>query len=217
MPLPDPLKEMLRYWRALPRKHGARIPRRLAFHPGAVHKILPRVSLLKRVGDDQLLVGQVGTGVEELWQQPVTGFNAYDLAAPSTRDNLSRFAHAILDQPSGAHIKEHAFDTRGRHVTLNSLYLPMADRNGITNYILGCTLTEGAEGTDLRSFIKDRLTMSSDKIKSMEFIDVGCGRPEIEILSDRSPVSTPVHSPRGGWWTRLIPSKPRKSGTKYDA
>ncbi|GHF23539.1 hypothetical protein GCM10017044_17600 [Kordiimonas sediminis] len=211
MELSGPLSEMMEYWRALPRQTGSVIPNRLAFHPKHFTHIMPRLSLLKRVDDDQLMFGVVATSVEELWAHPVTGINAYDLAAPKMQQNLSRFCDAILDQPSGAFVKETVANEHGQLNQVNSLYLPMNDKDGIPNYILGCTL---AEKPGNKVPLSDRFVLDHNKIRGIKFLDIGCGTPAVDFVLDNTP-NTLTHTPRPNWWQRLIPtSSTRPSGPR---
>ena len=207
--LDGPLNELMNYWRALPRQSGVIIPMRREFHPGDIAGILPRISLMKRISQDTIVVGLVGTAVDALWDVPLTGMNIFDLASPRMKINIARFYGAILNQPCGAYIREKKKSPDGVTLRVSSLYLPMTDRLGAPNYIIGCSVFQ-SKYTGLANKagapLSDRLVLEQSHIKALKFIDLGFGLPDIqfETVPPRHPMIK--RPPPENWWNRFIPA-----------
>ena len=210
MPISGVLEQLLKYWQELPRESGAMIPARASLQPIELHELLPRISLMKRRDRYDLQVSMIGTGTPTLWQTPMAGMNAFDLTSPDMRENTARLYEAVLDQPSGVHMLESVFHRRGRDVQIASLYLPLADRDGKSVYIIGCSVyrKKGAYGR-----INDRLLPDHQKVSSIEFIDLGYGKPTIQF--DRPERREPHPGVGTRWWDKFMPTKPRPSGNTW--
>ncbi|WP_262691070.1 PAS domain-containing protein [Kordiimonas aestuarii] len=212
MPISGVLEQLLNYWHELPRNHGANIPARHALNLAELHELLPRISLLKRVDRFDVQVSMIGTSAPALWHNPVTGFNAFDLTSPDLYENTAKLYDAVLEQPSGAHMLEKVYRHKGRDADIASLYLPLADRDGAPIYIIGCSVYRKRPAYGR---INDRLIPDHQKVSSIEFIDLGYGKPTVSF---EKPARRPRPEPELRWWDRFMPSKPRPTkGTWMDA
>jgi hypothetical protein len=212
VPVSGVLERLLNYWHELPREGSARIPARQTLNLAELHEQLPRISLLKRVDRFDVQVSMIGTSAPALWQNPMAGFNAFDLTSPDLYENTARLYDAVLEQPSGAYLTEKVYRHKGRDADISSLYLPLNDRNGKPVYIIGCSVYR-KRPTYAR--INDRLMPDHQKISSIEFIDLGNGVPS--VMFER-PLPRPRPEPDARWWDRFIPAKPRPpKGSWMDA
>ncbi|NVJ99662.1 MAG: PAS domain-containing protein [Alphaproteobacteria bacterium] len=209
MPVSGVLGRLLEYWHDLPRENGATIPTRTVLHPVELHELLPRISLMKRLDRYDVRVSMIGTSADALWQAPMAGFNAFDLTSPAMRENTARLYEAILDQPSGVQMTETVRRRDGDSKEVESLYLPLAARDGTPTYIIGCTV-------DLQKpkygGINDRLMLDHQQVSSIEFIDLGRGKP---TLLFEKPKPRPRPEPDAKWWGRFMPNKPRPSDNSW--
>lgn len=205
MPLSGVLEQLFEYWKSLPREGGNILPARRDLLPTDLHEIMPRLSLLKRHQRYQVHVSMIGTAHNSSWRSPFIGMNTFDLTTPSMRENSAKLYESVLDSPAGALMTENIISKSGQQRCVHSLYLPLADKNGAANYIIGCSAYRRKpcyENTN------DRLIPAHDQVLDVEFIDVGAGLPVVEferILPAQRPELS-LH-----WWERLLPDwkKPR--------
>ncbi len=212
MPVSGVLGRLLEYWHTLPRDRGAALPRKCVLHPTDLHELLPRISLMKRIDRYDVQVSMIGTTQDALWQAPMAGINAFDLTTPNMRENTARLYEAILDQPSGVQMQETVRRRSGDSAEVESLYLPLADDDGMATYIIGCSvyLKQPRYGR-----INDRLMLDHQKVSTIEFLDLGRGKP---VVTFEKPAPRPRPEPEPRWWDRFMPSRPRTgSDTFMDA
>lgn len=209
MPVSGVLERLLDYWHSVPRENGSTVPSRSALHPTDLHELLPRISLMKRIDRYDVQVSMVGTSAESLWQAPMAGINAFDLTLPNMRENTARLYEAILDQPSGVEMLEQVVRKNGETADVESLYLPLADDNGNSTYIIGCSVyvKQPRYGR-----INDRLILDHQRVSNLEFIDLGNGKPTVIF---EKPKPRPRPEPQSRWWDRFMPSKPRPTNSDW--
>ncbi len=205
MPVSGVLEQLLNYWQDLPRENSASIPARRSLQLIELHELLPRISLMKRRDRFDVQVSMIGTSTPDLWQTPMPGFNAFDLTSPDLYENTARLYDAVLMQPSGAHLVESVYRHSGRDAEVASLYLPLADRDGAPVYIVGCSVYRKRPSYGR---INDRLMLDHQKVSSVEFIDLGYGKP---IVQFERPKRRPRPEAENRWWDRFMPTKPRPS------
>lgn len=199
MPLSGVLEQLFDYWRSLPREGGEPIPARQNLLPTDLHDVMPRISLLKRLHRYQVHVSMIGTANNASWRSPFIGMNAFDLTAPAMRENSAKLYATILDHPCAALMKENIASKSGKSRCIQSLYLPMTDRSGKANYIVGCSSYQRKpcyENTN------DRLMPAHNHVVDVEFIDIGSGLPSVHF-EQVEPIETPSLSFQ--WWERFLP------------
>lgn len=199
MPLSGVLEQLFNYWKSLPRERDALLPARETLLPTDLRDMMPRLSLLKRQQRYQVHVSMIRTASNESWRSPFIGMNAFDLTAPSMRENSAKLYDAILNQPSGALMTEDILGKNGKRRCVHSLYLPMEDENGKASYIVGCSVYRRKpcyENTN------DRLIPSHNHVIGVDFFDLGAGLPEVEFE-----MIEPTHEPALSfqWWERFLP------------
>ncbi len=199
------LAGLMRYWQGLPCQDNLPIPMRKSFHPADITDILPRISLMKRLSDRHIMVGLVGTEIDALWKRPITGMNLFDLAPPEMHQNLERFYTAIINHPVGAVVSERKIGTNRIPFDVSTLYLPMADREGVSNYIIGCSIYK----TRFKGIgLKDRLLIDQRNVRKVAFLDLGFGVPEIKFATVESPAPYQAQKTKvpSGWLAKLFMS-----------
>lgn len=201
MPLSGVLEQLFDYWKSLPRDGGVPIPARQNLLPTDLNDMMPRLSLLKRQKRYQVHVSMIGTANNASWRSPIIGMNAFDLTAPSMRENSAKLYAAILDQPCAALMKENITSKSGKVRCIQSLYLPMTDRLGKASYIIGCS---SYQRKPCYESTNDRLMPAHNHVIDVEFIDVGSGLPTVRF-EQIEPAETPSLSFQ--WWERFLPDR----------
>ncbi len=169
-------KELLAAWALLP-KHEC-VPDRQSFDPMAVGRILPVITLLQRVGDEEWRFRLVGTEVDKRWGRPLTGLKCIEIAAPEVAAIIRREFGEVVRQPCGSwSVRRVAFDS-GRRATLETLRLPLRAKDGSVSLILGSS-------GELPARAAHALDRSSSivTIVQQQFFDIGAGVPVSGVLS----------------------------------
>jgi hypothetical protein len=210
MPVSGVLEQFLEYWHSLPKDGGTVLPERNALKPSRLHEMLPRLALLKRLDRYNVMVSMMGTERDNQWRGPMVGMNAFDLTAPNMRENTAKLYSAVLDQPSAAILRETISNKNGQSADVASLYLPLADSLGAPTYIVGCTVYEKRPKYET---INDRLVLDHQRVRNIEFIDIGGGKP---IYHFERPAPRAPDAPDNRWWDRFMFNK-SKPQTRLDA
>lgn len=205
MPLSGVLEQLFKYWKHLPRSNSEILPARSTLIPTDLHHAIPRLSLLKRQDRYQVHVCMIRTACNSAWQSPFVGINSFDLTTPSMRENSALLYEAVLDQPCGALLTENILDKKKKPRCIRSLYLPLSDRKGNANYIVGCSAYRRAPRYENTN---EHLVPAHVNVLDVEFLDIGKGQPTVtfeKVSLDQRP-SLSLH-----WWDRFIPdwSKPK--------
>lgn len=203
MPVSGVLEQFLEYWHSLPREGGIFLPERTMLKPSTLQEVLPRLSLLKRLDRYNILVSTMGTKNDASWQAPIVGMNTFDLTAPDMRENAADIYGAVLDQPAAAILRETITHKNGDSADVASMYLPLADKYGAPTYIVGCTVYEKRQ-EDGR--ISERMLLDHQRLRDVEFIDIGSGKPAYNFKRPEPRGQEPVVNK---WWDRFILGKNR--------
>jgi len=214
MPVSGVLKQLLEYWQTLPRKCGAEMPARACLGTGVLHEILPKLTLMKRLDKYNIQVSTMGTRKTKplngstLENGPLLGFNAFDLTAPYMRENAARFYATVMDQPSGAIIRETTLRKNSKKANVASLYLPLTDQYGEPNYMMGCSVYENKQRDDK---VHNLLILGHQPVHNVEFIDIGNGKPVWEFARPQLHSNIPTET---RWWDKLLPAAISKTEHK---
>jgi hypothetical protein len=180
--------ELLAAWTLLP-KHEC-VPYRESFDPMAVARILPVITLLHRVGDEEWRFRLVGTEVDARWGRPLTGLNCIEITRPEVAAVIRREFDEVVQQPCGSWSVRHVELHSGRRATIETLRLPLRAKDGSVSLILGSSgeLRAGAAHKPDRS-------SSIVTIAQQRFFDIGAGVRVSTVLSgagDHPPSTTMV-------------------------
>lgn len=205
------LEQFLDYWYDLPRGEDGVLPSRAALKPSSLHEMLPRLALLKRLDRYNVTASMMCTEYDSQWRGPMVGMNAFDLTPANMRENTAELYSAVLDQPAAAIIRETIKRKNGKPADVVSLYLPLANRLGAPTYIVGCTVYEKRPTYES---INDRLILDHQRVRNIEFIDIGAGQPtySFERPAPRGPETVDIK-----WWDRFRPAKSRNNDVRLDA
>src|SRR5262245_28188511 len=146
----------------------------------AVVQILPVVTLIQRVGDDEWRFRLVGTEVDRRWGRPLTGLNCIEIAAPEAAPIIRREFGEVLRQPCGSWSVRRVQFASGRRATIETMRLPLRANDGGVRLILGSS-----------GEFPERQTLEFDQRRSIvsvleqKFFDIGAGVPMRTLLSER--------------------------------
>jgi hypothetical protein len=172
-------RQFLNYWAALPAHEF--VPRRRSFDPMAIARILPVVSLLQRVDDDDWRFRLVGTEIDRRWARSLTGMSHFrvDIISPRAAETMRREFRQIVERPCGSWSQRAARLQSGRTARIETLRLPLrADDDGITLIVSCCGEVSG------RLAAIEDATCEIIRITQQQFVDIGAGRPPATVLGD---------------------------------
>jgi hypothetical protein len=194
--------QLLTYWAALPKRAG--VPDRRDFDPMAIVRILPVVSLLQRVADDEWRFRIAGTEIERRWERRFTGVNylAIDIVAPRAADMMRREFCRIVNWPCGSWSRRTVKFQSGRAAVIETLRLPLRADDGDISLILSCS-EEFSSGITLQPDAPREII----QITQQQFLDIGAGVPDQSALDEPQEGESAAHS-AGGVHQRARPSAP---------
>jgi hypothetical protein len=168
--------ELLAAWALLPKQEG--VPYRQSLDPMAIARILPVITLLHRVSDGEWRFRLVGTEVDRRWGRPLTGLSCIEIASPEVVPIIRREFGEVVRQPCGSWSVRRVEFASGRRATIETLRLPLRDKDGSVSLILGTSgepLAAAAPEPDRSS--------SMVTIAQQRFFDIGSGLPASGVLS----------------------------------
>jgi hypothetical protein len=174
-PLGPVAGELLAAWELLPKRDS--VPDRESFDPMAVVRILPVISLLQRVSDEEWHFRLCGTELERRWSRMLTGMNFSEILAPEVATIMHREFSEIVGRPCGSWSRRHLRLASGRVLTVETLRLPLRAKDGSVSLILSCS--GELPGRDDRVPDQPRWIVS---IEQQRFLDIGAGASGESIL-----------------------------------
>lgn len=164
-------RELLAAWSALPRIDG--VPLRSDFDPMSLRRILPVVSLLQRVAQDEWRLRLAGTEIERRWGRTLTGINYTDIMTPKAAASTLCEFEAVCARPCGSWSMRHLELSSGRQVDAETLRLPLRASDGSVTLILSCS--GELSGRFLHEPDQWREVIT---VMEQQFLDIGAGTPE---------------------------------------
>lgn len=160
------------YWASLP-KHEL-IPRRDAFRPEEVPRILPHMVIHELVSPELLRLRLVGSAVIEDYGQEITGRNYLDFVEEARRPKASRAIFVICEQPAGMVVQLRSVSRTGRIMTRESIAFPMRGDGDAANLVYFCS--SPARERDFAGPEADELQVMN--VMRRTYIDIGAGLPD---------------------------------------
>lgn len=113
------------------------LPQKSQISMSALKTILPFLAISEIQSHNVIFVRLAGTGLEELAGRPLTGLNTLDLTPASQRSMVQRAYGNIIDFRCGLFICERIEFERGADADLQTLLLPLADKEGSARFSIG--------------------------------------------------------------------------------
>ncbi|MFD2205856.1 PAS domain-containing protein [Kiloniella antarctica] len=171
----DPrLREFAAYWSELPK--DKMIPHRQDFHPEKISRLLPSISIHEYLRPDYIRLRLIGTDIEKIYDQHMTGKNYLDFIAPSGKIKTSQIIHTACTHPAGMVFHTKSTTKKGTILNRESVALPMRNNEGISCLVYYCTVTTNPDYYADQKL--DRLVITD---VSIHYIDIGAGIPDIQI------------------------------------
>jgi len=165
------LIEFATYWSALP-KHGL-IPNRSDFQPSKIPKLLPNITIHELLRPDFIQLRLVGTEIENIYSQKMTGKNYLDFVDSSGRVAISRAIHLACEHPVSIIFQTKSTTQKGTILNRQSIAFPMRDSEGLPRLVYFYTVT-----TSPMPYVdqqRDQLVINNVSIR---FVDIGAGIPD---------------------------------------
>lgn len=166
--------DFLGYWRSLPCEAGYKIPRKSAFNPADIKKLLPFVTIHERMGRFEMRGRLTGTAIDEMFGANFTGINLFDLYDKADHDYFAELHDNMLGIPCGSRTWRHILMPDGDHFVIESLHLPLANKAGEPVYLF--TLMgprQEFSASDDAPHENSMVTLE----KKIEYLDLGYGLP----------------------------------------
>jgi hypothetical protein len=164
-------RDLLTAWSALPRRDD--VPARADFDPMVVRQILPIVSLIERIDENEWRMRLAGTEIERRWGRALTGLSYTDIMAPAAAMSTLCEFEAICRQPCGSWSMRHLELSSGRRIDVETLRLPLRAADGGVSLILSCSGELTGRFLHEADQCREILT-----VIEQEFLDIGAGIPE---------------------------------------
>lgn len=160
------------YWSSLPKVDL--IPRREAFRPEEVPRLLPNIVIHELVSPETVKLRLVGSAVIDDYGQDITGRNYLDFVEEARRPKASQALFLVCEQPAGMLAQLRSISRSGRVMTREAIALPVRGEDGAASLAYACSST-GRE-RDYSSIELDELQIMS--VARRDYIDIGAGVPD---------------------------------------
>lgn len=171
---PRHLKWLLRHYLTLMHGRGG-IPSRADLNPADMKPILSWLVLTDHPGPQQAIPRVVGTDVDMFLQANFTGVNLFNMWTPEMAVMMDDFYNHILVRPCGGYMRRLVRTHRGQDRRYESLLLPLRDRNGDANMMVGVLQSSHQAAAD--DDYDSRPEISDAQLEAYDFVDIGFGVP----------------------------------------
>lgn len=165
---------LTKLWSGLPRKTGLFCPEKSSFSPVSLRQHLKSVFILERHGENCLRVRVAGSGIREHLGREITGLNLFDLLPTEHLYSYQAYYNNLRHYPCAGHVKRPATMTGGGRHLIQTMHLPLLDKEGEVSFFIGCVHVE-------------RMPMRHEEIKhgilkerrdlNIAYLDLGAGIP----------------------------------------
>lgn len=160
--------EFLAAWSLLPKRDY--VPDRHSFDPMTIPRILPAITILQRLADDEWRFRVVGTEIERRWGRRLTGINYIEIVAPVVAAIMRHEFGEIVQRPCGSWSTRRVEFASGRPAIVETLRLPLRAKDGSVSLILSCSCE--LPGRPTHGFDQPRTIASMEQHR---FLDIGAG------------------------------------------
>ena len=160
--------EFLAAWSLLPKRDY--VPDRQSFDPMTLPRILPALTILQRLADDEWRFRVIGTEIEGRWGRRLTGLNYTEIVAPVAAAIMRREFGEIVQRPCGSWSTRRVEFTSGKLVMVETLRLPLRAKDGSSSLILSCSCELPGRTTHGRDQPRTIISMVQQR-----FLDIGAG------------------------------------------
>lgn len=160
-PAPDPANriftQVFDYWERL--RHGRLAPARAKIDPRELTGALDNVLILEERGENDIAFRFAGRLLTAFMGMELRAMPARSIITPASRSEFETILKDVLQKPKVVEMRFEAESTSKSKATARLLLLPMYNRRGEMNRILGCMIVNGGGFTPpLRFTLKDYST-----------------------------------------------------------
>lgn len=160
----------------LPRNEN-NIPRKKAFNPMALPKLLPYYLLGKMQAFGSVIVKVSGEKLNEVYNRSLIGLDIFDIISPKEKDFVAKIHRLMFEHPCGVYTNRSLEKESGMFITLATYAFPMISDDGNEKYFL--MYYEDRSATMESNGLEGKFS-SLSLYDSLEFIDIGHSVPSAE-------------------------------------
>jgi len=162
-------------WLALPRRAGSNIPAKADFNPMQLRRYLRASILYQRTKSGDVIIRVVGTRVEQLLGQFLTGKNILTQVPPENARAYELYFKNLSCQPCAGIVERPIHSPGGGSFLVKTAHLPLLDENGQATYFIGIAAASSLPKhfTDYRS-----AAVRAAHNLDISYVDIGLGVPD---------------------------------------
>lgn len=163
----------------LPRSEN-NIPRKKAFNPMALPKLLPYYLLGQMQAFGSVIVKVSGEKLNEVYNRSLIGLDIFDIMSPKEKDFVVKIHKLMFEQPCGVYTNRSLEKETGTIITLATYAFPMISDDGNEKYFL--MYYEDRSATTDSNDLQGKFSALS-LYDSLEFIDIGHSAPSAKAFN----------------------------------
>lgn len=167
-------EEFTTYWKSLQAEADGPIPRRSQFNPVNIPTLLPYVYILEHRSPEEMLVRLIGTSLDEISGNSITGLNYLDVCPPQDAPIYAEITKNVFALPCASLVVRDVLFESGKSYTLSSLGFPVENTDGRPKITIGLMLPS----RQFKSDDSNNGGVASSVLRSLSYIDIGYGVPE---------------------------------------
>ena len=127
--------ELYEYWNKLRADHVA--PKRSTLDPQKISSLLGDIFILERKSSVEYTFRLAGTRLCSAFGRELRGLNLPELWTGADRENMETLLYSVTEDASAAVVGLESVSTKGNHLPMELILLPLFQDNGRLNRILG--------------------------------------------------------------------------------
>lgn len=175
-------EQFTKYWKSLQAEAGGALPFRSQFDPGQIPALLPYVYILEHRSPEDMHVRLVGTSLDEISGNAITGMNYLDVCPPQDAPIYQEITKNVFSVPCASIVVRDVLFESGKSYTLSSLGFPVDNQDGKPQNTIGLMLPSRQFGSD----DSNNGGIASSVLRSLSYIDIGFGVPDIQTTEHRA-------------------------------
>ncbi len=173
-------KKFIALWKELATKSPYDMPFRGQLVDDVIDDYLPSLVILDYNGQT-FIVTHTGSVVISFYQHDLTGMDYFDFYSKEARKHIITLFDEMKHCPFAYYVERDFYKADGHRLHSKTISLPFADENG--EFVSIFSLTNAQSDTPKEPAKNTDVTGQSAIVRKVEFIDLGYGLPDEEILT----------------------------------